>query len=330
MTATIPRPAALDRLVDHVAAGLARSDERTLFVTAVRWALAHGWEHTHNRYELGLPATPARFDYQRWSIRIEWDGFATPDGILLWITKPHQFGDLVTTVRVGSVQQAVDVLAALAGQGHHLTTAGREAAQLRAALAQETAGRRAAEADAYTDELTGLDNRRRLRQVYRSVSRQGAACGLVMLDLDGFKQVNDAHGHDAGDEVLIEVSRRLVDADPSGEDLIVRLGGDEFAILTESSRAASVARRAWQVIRDYPVADLPDGAAVDVCASVGAVASTAGMTFAQALRAADVAMYAAKQEGGVVWHHPGMPMPTPRGRRRVRDAGEPLSMEAAA
>ena len=330
MTSTIPRPAGLDRLLDHVATALAEQADRELFTAAVRWALSHGWEPIHDQRELGLPTAPARYDFLRYAVRVSWNECAAPDGMLIWITTQGQFGDLVTPVRVTSVQQAVDIVSALTGQARHLTAAGRDAARLRVDLEWQSARRRAAELTAYTDPLTGLDNRRRLELVYRDAIGQGERAALVMLDLDGFKAVNDEHGHDAGDEVLIEVSRRLVDSDPSDEDLIVRLGGDEFAILTEPHRAGQVARRAWQVIRDYPVADLPDGASVDICASVGVVASTAGMDLRQALRAADLAMYAAKAEGGVVWHREGMSMPAPGGRRRVRDAAERVIAEAAA
>lgn len=327
MTATIPRPAALDRLLDHVAGVLALTDERTLLVTALRWALDHGWEPTHNPREIGIPT--GRCDYRRWSVTVEWDESTTPDGLLMWVSQERPIGSIHTRLHVTSVQQAVDVVSALTGQGRCLTTAGREAARLRVDLEWQSARRRAAELAAYTDPLTGLDNRRQLELVYRSAVGQGE-CALVLLDLDGFKQINDAHGHEAGDEVLVEVSRRLVNADPAKADLIVRLGGDEFAILTSPDRAASVAHRVWQVIRSAPVADLPDGASVDICASVGVVASTAGMDLRTALRTADLAMYAAKQEGGVVWHREGMTMPHRGGRRLIRDAARPAAMVAAA
>ena len=128
------RPADLDRLVDHVASTLEKQAERELFTAGVRWALLHGWEPTHNKRELGLPTAPPRYYYQRYAVRIAWDECGTSDDMVLWISQARQFGDLSTEVHVTSVQQAVDVLAALTGQGYHLTTGGRTAARLADAL----------------------------------------------------------------------------------------------------------------------------------------------------------------------------------------------------
>lgn len=168
------------------------------------------------------------------------------------------------------------------------------------------------------DALTGLPNRtllfERLEQQLLRAERDGAAVGLVYLDLDGFKPVNDEHGHDAGDAVLVEVARRLSGAVRIG-DTVARLGGDEFAILCPRVVAGEdlehIADRVRTAMRE-PIA-LPDGAAVTISASMGqavadgAAAGDAGggsaggpvgatpMGADDLVRRADAAMYAAKR-----------------------------------
>ena len=90
---------------------------------------------------------------------------------------------------------------------------------------------------ALTDELTGLPNRRRLDQELRAaVGSGGGPVGLLMLDLDRFKDVNDALGHPSGDTLLVEVARRL-QGHVTGRELVARLGGDEFAVLLPGTTA---------------------------------------------------------------------------------------------
>src|SRR5262249_8856652 len=87
---------------------------------------------------------------------------------------------------------------------------------------------------AMQDPLTGLPNRRQFAEALNAAlaapPRAGAAHALLMLDLNGFKQVNDVYGHGAGDQVLIVVGQRLLGLIRQG-DMVARLGGDEFAIL---------------------------------------------------------------------------------------------------
>src|SRR5690349_5958371 len=80
---------------------------------------------------------------------------------------------------------------------------------------------------ARTDELTGLANRAALKTDLKRRAKSRAPWVLVLVDLDNFKQVNDVHGHDAGDMVLTEAARRLTAVAGRG-DLVARLGGDEF------------------------------------------------------------------------------------------------------
>jgi diguanylate cyclase (GGDEF)-like protein len=157
---------------------------------------------------------------------------------------------------------------------------------------------------AHHDPLTQLANRtsfvQRLEACLATAQRAGTRCAVMFLDLDGFKQVNDDHGHEAGDTVLCEVARRI-QASVREEDTVARLGGDEFAVLLEHVEDAQVCARIAQRILD--IAGLPVllGEDVETCvrASVGiALCPDAGHTSEALLRAADAAMYRAKSCGG--------------------------------
>ncbi len=108
---------------------------------------------------------------------------------------------------------------------------------------QDVAARREAETElarmAVTDSLTGLNNRHALEECVQRHGdvRLGASVGIIFVDLDGFKDVNDAHGHVAGDAVLIEAAARLTDVAPESNS-VFRLGGDEFVVLVPSAESA--------------------------------------------------------------------------------------------
>ncbi|MEJ5868529.1 GGDEF domain-containing protein [Pseudokineococcus sp. 5B2Z-1] len=155
--------------------------------------------------------------------------------------------------------------------------------------------------EADTDDLTGLGNRRALRELLdRSTTEPTAA---VLLDLDGFKAVNDDLGHDAGDDLLRLVAERLRASAGPGEHL-VRLGGDEFALLLPGAGADDGAARARGAVAVLtPPFALARGEVV-VGASAGVSASPDhGPGGDELLRRADAAMYVAKRgRGGVVVH----------------------------
>ena len=152
------------------------------------------------------------------------------------------------------------------------------------------------------DPLTGLANRRlfmeRLDHACADTGRQAA---LIFIDLDGLKVVNDRYGHDVGDLVLIEVSRRL-DAYAPSAFLSARLGGDEFAIvcddLTGGFSPQDLADRLLVSLREDPLT-LADGTHLGITASVGVVTFAGGLGNAEAfIKHADDAMYEAKRAGG--------------------------------
>jgi diguanylate cyclase len=151
------------------------------------------------------------------------------------------------------------------------------------------------------DSLTGLPNRtllrRRLERALAAIETSHQYVTLMMLDLDGFKEVNDTFGHSAGDQVLVQVARRVVTS-VRGVDSVARLGGDEFAILlaqTPEDHAAAVARRVLAAL-ELPLALRITS--VGVAASIGIATGGLGDTADEVLRNADLAMYAAKAAGG--------------------------------
>jgi diguanylate cyclase (GGDEF)-like protein/PAS domain S-box-containing protein len=151
-------------------------------------------------------------------------------------------------------------------------------------------------AEAMTDELTGLANRRRLERELRD--RADAAHAVVMIDLDGFKDINDQLGHAHGDDVLVAVGAAIAAA-VRPDDLPVRLAGDEFVVLvgTDDPRTVSaVASRIAETIARVP-SGLPD--VPQVGASIGVAASGArGRGPFDLMRAADRHLYDAKRAGG--------------------------------
>jgi len=154
---------------------------------------------------------------------------------------------------------------------------------------------------AVRDPLTGLANREllgeRLRAALSRDARSGGTTAVLFLDLDGFKQVNDRHGHGVGDEVLRRVSRRLSGVvRPS--DTVARLGGDEFVVLVESCTPDSVGLLLARLEGALAEPLVVDGLSLHVRASIGVATATAGEADPAGLLAtADARMYEAKRSG---------------------------------
>jgi diguanylate cyclase (GGDEF)-like protein len=151
------------------------------------------------------------------------------------------------------------------------------------------------------DALTGLANRQLfdellVRAAYRT-DRSHVGSAVLFVDLDGFKDVNDIFGHQAGDRVLAETARRLEAAVRPG-DVVSRLGGDEFAVLCENlahgQDAQKIAERIVEALRrPIPVAS----GVAQISASVGVAVAVTGEGAASVLSRADQAMYDAKRAG---------------------------------
>ena len=154
---------------------------------------------------------------------------------------------------------------------------------------------------AHYDILTALPNRLLFRR--RLVQDIGAAtpetfCALMLLDIDGFKGVNDSYGHQVGDRLLREIAGRLLSA-VRGRDTVARLGGDEFAvILTGLARRDTAVEAASRIIRDMQLPFQIDDIVVHVSVSIGiACCPEDGSDEVMLTRNADAAMYAAKEAG---------------------------------
>ncbi len=165
---------------------------------------------------------------------------------------------------------------------------------------------------AFHDPLTKLANRAllsdRVAHAQARSHRDRRPCSVLLLDLDDFKAINDTFGHVAGDEVLVEVARRILGCIRAG-DTAARLGGDEFALLLEDTAGAATARevadRIAAALRE-PIALM--GKEVFLSASTGIAVGVPGDADGELLRNADVALYIAKEKGkgGFEVFEPGM------------------------
>ncbi|MDF1524188.1 MAG: GGDEF domain-containing protein, partial [Trueperaceae bacterium] len=154
------------------------------------------------------------------------------------------------------------------------------------------------------DPLTQLPNRRtfraRLDQALAGARRHGREAGVVFVDLDGFKAVNDELGHDAGDDLLVEVAHRLR-AVVRAEDTVARLGGDEFAVVVDELASPAALARLETKLHDAIAQPLVlRGRAVSIASSVGSAAYPRdGRTAADLVRHADTEMYDVKRKARV-------------------------------
>jgi diguanylate cyclase (GGDEF)-like protein/PAS domain S-box-containing protein len=175
---------------------------------------------------------------------------------------------------------------------------------------------------AFHDNLTGLPNRAlfrdRLDQALARAKRSGELIAVLLIDLDGFKQVNDSLGHDAGDQLLSEVARRFKQV-VRESDTVARFGGDEFALLLECVTEREVVALAQRLLDGVSGTVAIAGREVSLGASIGIVLDPGSGHSEELVRDADVAMYAAKDAG--------------RGRYEIfcpemaRKAGELLGVE---
>jgi diguanylate cyclase (GGDEF)-like protein len=160
---------------------------------------------------------------------------------------------------------------------------------------------------AVTDTLTGLANRALVHQWLRKAAERSRRAdhqiGVLLMDLDGFKQVNDAYGHAAGDRLLVTFADVLRSAVRPG-DLAGRLGGDEFAVVLGRTTVADVVGIADRVLAAAAATPaLIDGRAVTARTSIGIAVSTRGTPIDpdELLHQADVAMYRAKRRSAHGW-----------------------------
>ncbi len=175
------------------------------------------------------------------------------------------------------------------------------------------------------DSLTGLSNRRALIERLDELSGTRQTAGLMLLDLDGFKAVNDDYGHRYGDLMLTEIASRLIAviADHGAQlncsaPVVARLGGDEFAVLCLGITMADLDRLAEHTIESLHRDAILDEIVIPVRVSVG-LARASDCHTAGLLHHADIAMYEAKRNGGGIARFDPLISPTAMpGRRSVR------------
>ncbi len=154
---------------------------------------------------------------------------------------------------------------------------------------------------AHTDELTGLANRTAVLELIDSICHRASTTGkpgaVVYIDLDGFKNVNDTHGHAAGDRILREIGARLRAACP--DDNVARMGGDEFIVLIERAesfeRVSAFAERLIRLV-EVPCATR-EGQAFSLTASAGITLCDGSCDALETIARADFAVYHAKEQG---------------------------------
>jgi diguanylate cyclase (GGDEF)-like protein len=212
--------------------------------------------------------------------------------------------DVPIVILTGNTDVQIGVDAVQAGAQDYLvkgTVTGESLARaMRHAVERQRNGRHLAEL-ALRDPLTGLANRvlfkDRLDHALATTARFTADELVVMfIDLDGFKAVNDEHGHAAGDELLIQAARRLL-GQLRTADTIARLGGDEFVVLCEHvarQAALAVARRVSEALaQPYALSDC----GATITAAVGVAIALSQEDSGSLLKRADTAMYDAKRKG---------------------------------
>ena len=234
----------------------------------------------------------------------------------------HRAADRMLAVALGLVVLLVGALLQRAAAAHHQSQRAAEAL-----LAQQRAVSEALEREqevvrhqARHDPLTGMANRLAFTEAVHELRRDDRPVAVVLIDLDGFKDVNDRFGHATGDEVLRAVAARLLGAVRPG-DLAARLGGDEFAVLApvpDARTGAELARRIGAALEEPPVSvEVPAALGrAGVGASVGHVVGP-GRELEELAHRADVEMYAAKAARRAA-RASAVPAPAPAGEPRAQ------------
>ena len=199
----------------------------------------------------------------------------------------------LTEIRASIEQSAAQLKTSV----ERMTEEGKQAiTRLKAEVSSYQTKLEAAEELASRDALTGLRNRAWVENLLERRMAEGAPLAVAIVDIDGFKRVNDEHGHLAGDELLRQFAVELRSASRS-TDVIGRWGGDEFILLLECEEAVAEAQverlRAW-VCGNYTLEDAGGGVKLKVEASIGLAGHVAGEAMKELLARADAAMYARK------------------------------------
>jgi diguanylate cyclase (GGDEF)-like protein len=256
-------------------------------VPAVFWFAARAGQAQRSAVTGPYRGSPAR---RRTFSLLPYTAVAAVDGLLLWVA----CADLTDIVAVASGAVTLTALVVI-----RQITALRDNGRLLARL----------DHGATHDALTGLANRVLFhRRLQRALTAPGdRPVGVVLVDLDGFKEVNDTLGHEVGDLLLVAVAERLTGCVRIG-DTVARLGGDEFVMVLPDSDPAAADRVAARLVEALREPVRAGGHELPVGASVGIADGRSGDDASLLLRRADIAMYAAKRVAGTAYlhYHDGM------------------------
>ncbi|HEV7204259.1 MAG TPA: EAL domain-containing protein [Jatrophihabitans sp.] len=263
------------------------------------WLLSYtllGAAALHPSMATALDADPVRPSTRRRLPRVAIAGFVIPAILLVSGVTRSQI-DLVALAACSAVLFGLVILRVV----WVLNRLNDQTVELSAALAAQQSLQQDLRYAAFHDALTGLANRallqERVEHGLQMARRSSGTMALLFCDLDGFKTINDSLGHQAGDDLLVAVGKRLCSVVREG-DTVARLGGDEFAILMESvddpDVTMAVAERVVEVLR-RPI-DL-DGRPIVVSVSVGVAFADSGQDAEAIFSEADAAMYASKAAG---------------------------------
>ena len=273
--------------------------------------------------------------------QLGWDGAQLRGRLLVDLAHPDDRAELAAGVAAARSGVAADDpltvrLADATGRWRDVEVSGLTPAADGLVLhLRDVAGRRSAvrelERMAWTDYLTGLPNRARFMAALDTARGRAAAgepSSLLLLDLDGFKAVNDVAGHDAGDQLLREVADVLRVAARDG-DLVARLGGDEFAVLATGGlgEATGLADRLLPLLT-RPFRFTGDGTpAFSISGSIGVAEVQPGDDATDAVRRADIALRAAKADGKGCVRSSGQAIDNALARRALLARDLPAALE---
>jgi len=213
---------------------------------------------------------------------------ALEDGMAGRAFFPHEVDWLAASGVRRRVELQSSVLRDPAGRAYAVSWVGLD-------VTEERLRQAAVEHRATTDTLTGVGNRSALFDaLHRRLDEQsGVGCSLLFCDLDGFKAVNDAHGHLVGDRLLVEIAGRLVElAGETGS--VVRFGGDEFVVLCPPAEPAVLAARAEQISRRVREPVQTPAGPLSIGVSVGVAVGRPGDRPDEVVARADQEMYGVK------------------------------------
>jgi diguanylate cyclase (GGDEF)-like protein len=287
----------LAQLFEATVTGVIRFDPSAGVGVMVGGWSANGGEVTGRTVDLAGTSATARVYQTGAAVEIaEYDNRASEPILEAFALRSAVSAPIIAQGRLwGSVGVALAADTSIPADAQQRLTsfAGLVSLAISSAEALETLSRQAT-----TDPITGLANYRTFHEglgseVERS-ARHGRALSVAVLDLDHFKQVNDTHGHQTGDRVLVEVARRLATAVRSGE-LMARIGGEEFAwLMPEATDDGAFA--AAERMR-HAIADTPFETAGSLTISVGVCSNQQARTGEELVGCADQALYWSKRSG---------------------------------